>query len=230
MEFWQTPAGIWTGVGIALALGALVIVIKNLVFKERHHMNEVGGALNEAGSPTWFTEPIFDLAVGDKAAAVGAAFKAAQRLKTPAGKLEFLTGMVGKAMSDPAMKPAMLKLAADITGGAAPDQVAGDLQGVFAAGPLSKVVGKGPLLTDLGHVSDMLQRLKANPALAALQPTLGSLPAHLQSLMLTVADAAHSLGSQSVIPAPVEPAPATGNALTIPEGHSAIVTKNTDAA
>lgn len=202
-DFLSTPQGIWTVVGGCLVLGVLFAVARNLRVKERKHFSDLAGALTSAGVPEVFTTPISDLAVGDGPGFIGAVVKAAQQLRSTDGWLSLVKGVYASAMNDPARKAALAKLLADLQSGASDSVLSADLQSSYSANPLSKVIGTGPLATDLGNIASRIQTITNNPALASIGSAISSLPQDIQTHVLAIADAVHTAATAAAKSAPV---------------------------
>lgn len=201
-EFLNSPQGTWAIVGGCVVLGLIVVGIKNFRVRERKHLSDLAGALSHAGVPEQFVTPISDLAVGDDAGAIGALVKAAATLRTADGWNALIKGIVTAAWADPTRKAALTTLLSDLQAGAPDSQIVTDIGGIISANPLSKVVGTGPLATDLGHVADRIAAIKSNPLIANVLGALQGLPAGAQTAMAKILADIHSLGQTSANPAP----------------------------
>jgi hypothetical protein len=114
----ESPNGI--AVLCLLALNTVFVVLWMRSYRTAVKKWEAGLAtlLGSWGLPTWFIDPISDLAVSDYAGAIGAFEKAKAQAATPAGEAQIFTGIAAAAHANPGRWAAIMQVVNDYQSGA----------------------------------------------------------------------------------------------------------------
>jgi hypothetical protein len=129
----ESPNGI--AVLCLLALNTVFVALWMKSWRTAVKKWEAGLAtlLGSWGLPTWFIDPISDLAVSDYAGAIGAFEKAKSQAATPAGEAQIFGGIAAAAHANPGRWAAIMQVVNDFQSGASQATIDADMAAAIKA-------------------------------------------------------------------------------------------------